>query len=179
MTRSGTPQRTLPARPRSCPAPRASDDPRPGDGRSVSSSSRRRGPEHRRCPAPPSPGGLRMTLSTPSLSADQLGRRDALTGRLFEATLGAWDLLAAHLGLDLGFYQALADHGPMTAPQLARTTGADARYAREWLAQQGSSAGVDVDDTTADADERRFSLPAGHAEALLDADSLSTVVPMI
>jgi hypothetical protein len=70
-----------------------------------------------------------MTVSTPSLSSDELARRDALTGRLFEATLGAWDLLAAHLGLELGFYQALADHGAMTAPQLAKTTGTDARMA--------------------------------------------------
>ena len=119
-----------------------------------------------------------MTVSTPSLSADELARRDALTGRLFEATLGAWDLLAAQLGLELGFYQALTDHGAMTAPQLAKSTGTDARYAREWLEQQAATGILEVDDATAEPDVRRFTLPAGHAEALLDPDSLGTAAPM-
>ena len=119
------------------------------------------------------------TLSTPSLSADERARRDAFTGRLFKATLGAWDLLAAQLGLELGFYQALADHGAMTAPQLAKTTGTDARYVREWLEQQAATGVLAVDDATADPEARRFTLPAGHAEALLDPDSLGTAVPMI
>jgi len=120
-----------------------------------------------------------MPLSPPPLSPDELARRDAFTGRLFEATLGAWDLLAAALGLQLGYYQALADHGAMTAPQLARATGTDARYAREWLEQQAATGILEVDDVTAAPDARRFTLPAGHAEALLDPDTLATVAPMI
>jgi hypothetical protein len=34
-------------------------------------------------------------------------RRDALVQRLFEATLGTWDLLAVYLGSRLGLYRAL------------------------------------------------------------------------
>ena len=40
-------------------------------------------------------------------------QRDALVGRLFEATLGAFDLLAVYLGDRLGLYRALAEHGPV------------------------------------------------------------------
>ena len=53
-----------------------------------------------------------MTLTAPDQAAE---RRDALVGRLFEATLGAFDLLAIHLGDRLGLYQALAERGPLTA----------------------------------------------------------------
>ena len=67
----------------------------------------------------------------------------------------------------------------MTAPQLAKTTGTDARYVREWLEQQAATGVLAVDDATADPEARRFTLPAGHAEALLDPDSLGTAVPMI
>jgi 2-polyprenyl-3-methyl-5-hydroxy-6-metoxy-1,4-benzoquinol methylase len=98
-------------------------------------------------------------------------RRDALAGRLFDAALGAFDLLSIHLGLDLGLYEALRDDGPATATELAGRAGIDARYAREWLEQQAVTGILDVDDVTADAGARRFSLPAGHAEALLDPES--------
>jgi hypothetical protein len=50
---------------------------------------------------------------------DAAERRDALVGRLFEATLGAFDLLTLHLGDELGLYRALSQRGPLTAPELA------------------------------------------------------------
>ena len=62
----------------------------------------------------------------------------------------------------------------MTAPQLAKSTGTDARYAREWLVQQAATGILEVEDEIAEPDVRRFTLPAGHAEALLDPDSLGT-----
>ena len=58
-----------------------------------------------------------MTVTQSDPAAEE--RRDALVGRLFEATLGAFDLLAIHLGDQLGLYRALAHEGPLTAPQLA------------------------------------------------------------
>ncbi len=97
--------------------------------------------------------------------------RDALAGRLFEATLGAFDLLAVQLGLDLGLYRALADGGDTTASGLAAATGIAPRYAREWLEHQAVAGIIEVDDVAASADDRRYRLPSGHAEALLDADS--------
>jgi 2-polyprenyl-3-methyl-5-hydroxy-6-metoxy-1,4-benzoquinol methylase len=97
--------------------------------------------------------------------------RDALASRIFEATLGAFDLLAMQLGLDLGLYRALADGGPTTPAELAERTAIHVRYAREWLEHQAVGGFLEVDDQAAPADERRYSLPSGHAEVLLDPDS--------
>ncbi len=105
-------------------------------------------------------------------------RRDALVGRLFEATLGAFDLLTVYLGDRLGLYAALSDHGASTSSQLAKAAGIHERYAREWLEQQAMSGILEVDDPDADAGERRYSLPAGHDEALLDETSLNFCAPM-
>jgi len=105
-------------------------------------------------------------------------RRDALAERLFLSTVGAVDLLAVHVGDRLGWYQALADGGPSTAAELAAAGGTDARYAREWLEQQAVSGILEVDDAAAEADARRYTLPAGHAEALLDRESLSYSAPL-
>lgn len=98
-------------------------------------------------------------------------RRDALAARLFEAALGAFDLLAIQLGLDLGLYDALHEGGSSTPAELARRAGIDARYAREWLEQQAVTGILDVDDVAADAESRRYTLSAGHAETLLDPES--------
>ncbi len=104
-------------------------------------------------------------------------RRDALVGRLFEATLGAMDLYGVYLGDRLGLYRALADAGPLTSSGLADAAGVHERYAREWLEQQAATGILEVDDAKADEMERRFSLPAGHDEALLDELSLDFVRP--
>jgi hypothetical protein len=45
------------------------------------------------------------------------------------------------------------------------------RYAREWLEQQAGTGILLVEDATAAPTERRFSLPASHAEVLTDPDS--------
>jgi SAM-dependent methyltransferase len=104
-------------------------------------------------------------------------RRDALVQRLFEATLGTWDLLAVYLGSRLGLYRALTD-GAATSSELAERTGTNERYVREWLEQQASSGILDVDDSGAGAGQRRYSLPAGHDEALLDETSLNFIAPI-
>jgi hypothetical protein len=61
-------------------------------------------------------------------------QRDALIDRLFQATLGTWDLLAVYLGHKLGLYRALAS-APLTSVELADVTGTHERYVREWLEQ--------------------------------------------
>src|SRR5262245_46324500 len=117
-----------------------------------------------------------MTLTTPDLGPEE--RRDALAGRLFEATLGAFDLLAIHLGDRLGLYRALADGGSLAAPELAAATGIAPRYAREWLEHQAAAGILEVDDEAAPPDERRYALPAGHDEVLVDETNLSYMAPM-
>src|SRR5579871_5844188 len=98
-------------------------------------------------------------------------RRDELVERLFSSAVGALDLLCIHIGDRLGLYEALAREGPMTSADLATAAGVNERYAREWLEQQAVSAILDVEDERAGAGERRYSLPEGHAEVLLDGSS--------
>ncbi len=101
-------------------------------------------------------------------------RRDALVERLSANAIGAFDLFSVYLGDVLGLYRALADRGPLTSAELAAAAGVHERYAREWLEQQAASALLDVDQ---DDDVRRFRLPAGHDEALLDVSSLNYMTP--
>jgi 2-polyprenyl-3-methyl-5-hydroxy-6-metoxy-1,4-benzoquinol methylase len=109
--------------------------------------------------------------------ADSGERRDALVERLFANAIGAFDLFSVYLGDRLGLYRALADGGPMTAAELAAAASLNERYVREWLEQQAAS---DLLDVVADGDgaARRFRLPDGHAEPLLDVSSLNYVAPM-
>jgi SAM-dependent methyltransferase len=111
-------------------------------------------------------------------ATDAEARRDALVERLFGAALGAFDIAAIYLGDRLGFYRALAEGGAMSSPELAAATGTHERYAREWLEQQASSGILDVEDVEAPAEERRYSLPPGHDEALLDETSLNYIAPI-
>jgi 2-polyprenyl-3-methyl-5-hydroxy-6-metoxy-1,4-benzoquinol methylase len=109
--------------------------------------------------------------------ADSTERRDALVGRLFMNAVGAFDLFSVYLGSRLGLYRALADKGPLTSAELADAAGVHERYAREWLEHQAASDLLEAE-TDPDGAERRFSLPAGHEEALLDESSLNYIAPL-
>jgi 2-polyprenyl-3-methyl-5-hydroxy-6-metoxy-1,4-benzoquinol methylase len=102
-------------------------------------------------------------------------RRDALVERLFGNAIGAFDLFSVYLGERLGLYRALAEKGPLTPAELADAAGVHERYAREWLEHQAASGLLEAD---LDEDERRFRLPEGHDEALLDASSLNYIAAM-
>ena len=102
-------------------------------------------------------------------------RRDALVERLFLDAVGAFDLFSVYLGETLGLYRVLADNGAMTSADLADAAGIHERYAREWLEHQAASELLDVEE---DGDERRFLLPEGHDEALLETSSLNYVAPL-
>ena len=47
---------------------------------------------------------------------EQVDEVEALGGRIFEAALGAADILSIYLGDRLGWYRSLAADGPCTAP---------------------------------------------------------------
>ena len=114
--------------------------------------------------APPPPGG-----APAALDPTQAARRDALTGRLFQATLGTMDLLTVYLGDRLGLYRALADRGPRRPrpswrPAPARTS---ATPGSGWSSRP--SAGSWTWRTRSlGPGERRYTLPAGHAEVLTE-----------
>jgi len=105
-------------------------------------------------------------------------RRDELVERLFGSALGALDLLCIYLGDRLGMYKALADGGPSTSSELASAAGVNERYAREWLEQQAMAGILEAVDPEASDAERRYAVPAGHDEVLLDAGSLNHMAPM-
>ncbi|HKY33928.1 MAG TPA: methyltransferase domain-containing protein [Candidatus Polarisedimenticolia bacterium] len=105
-------------------------------------------------------------------------RRDDLVVRLLEANLATYDLAAIHLGDRLGLYQALAGGDPSTPGELADRTGTRERYVREWLEQQAVTGILEVEDAERPAGERRYRIPAGHDEVLLDRDSLSYISPL-
>ena len=112
------------------------------------------------------------------VSAEPATRRDALVERLFEATLGAWGVRGVYLGDRLGLYAALAQDGALPCEELAAAAGKHERYVREWLEQQAASGILEVDDVAAAPRQRRYRIPEGHDEALLDESSLNYIAPI-
>src|SRR4051794_15511755 len=74
--------------------------------------------------------------------------------------------LLVHLGDRLGLYKAMAGAGPITSSVLARRTGTEERYVREWLGNQAAGGYVVYDpaDTT-------YELPAQQAMIVAHEDS--------
>lgn len=97
---------------------------------------------------------------------------EALVGRLFEQTIGAFELFNVYIGDRLGLYTVLAEGGSATADELASRGGIAPRYVREWLEQQTTAGILEVDDPSADPQLRRYSMPPEHVEPLLDPNSL-------
>jgi len=97
---------------------------------------------------------------------------------MFGTGIAALELITISLGSRLGLYAALRDGGAATAAELAGSAGIHERYAREWLEQQAVAGIVDVDDPVAAADQRRYTLPAGHDVVLLDEDSPAYMAPL-
>ena len=100
---------------------------------------------------------------------------DACAERMLAAALGWIDVMSAYLGGRLGWYRSLHDAGPATADELAERTGTSPRYAREWLEQQAVSGVLVLDEGDGEPSSRRYTLPPGAAEALLDDRSLAFV----
>ena len=73
------------------------------------------------------------------------------------------------IGDELGFYKTLAG-GALTASELARKTGTNERYVREWLANQAAGGYVEYDATT-----QTFSLSPEQAACLADPDGPADV----
>ncbi|MBI3006766.1 MAG: methyltransferase domain-containing protein [candidate division NC10 bacterium] len=105
-------------------------------------------------------------------------KRDAFVERLLHSTRGTFDIFSIYIGVRLGFYEALAEAGPLTSPELASRTRTSERYVREWLEQQTVVGILEVDDEKAEATQRRFSLPAAYAEVLVDQESVNYLAPL-
>src|SRR5829696_2232663 len=105
-------------------------------------------------------------------------RREALVERVFGSAIGLMELLSIYVGERLGLYRALAEGGAATAPELAAATGTHERYTREWLEQQAVAGILEVESAGTEPEERRYLLPEGHDEVLLERDSLYYVAPL-
>jgi SAM-dependent methyltransferase len=104
-------------------------------------------------------------------------RTDALVERLFMATIDTMEEVASiHVGGRLGFYRALAEDGPATPAELASRTATAERYVREWLEQQAVAGFLAVENTEAEAGERRYSLPPEHRPVFVDELDLHYLV---
>jgi 2-polyprenyl-3-methyl-5-hydroxy-6-metoxy-1,4-benzoquinol methylase len=119
-------------------------------------------------------------MTTPDLStapAATSPSADEVADRVFRAALGAFDTLSIYLGERLGWYQAMAGAGPLSAAELADRTATNERYAREWLEQQAAS-GLLVTVDAAPGGPRRFELPPAAAEVFTDRSSLAYLAPL-
>ena len=104
-------------------------------------------------------------------------QRDAFIERFLGYAAGTFNFFAIYIGERLGFYRALAN-GTLTSAELASRTDTHERYAREWLEQQTVAGILEVEDETLDANQRRFRLPSGYVEPLVERDSLNYMAPL-
>jgi SAM-dependent methyltransferase len=103
---------------------------------------------------------------------------EELVGRLLESAVGALDLFSVYLGEQLGFYKSLSEAGAASSPELAMRTGTNERYAREWLEQQATTGILACENAAASPTARRYSLPAGYEEVLVNPRSEMFVSPL-
>ncbi|HVY25775.1 MAG TPA: class I SAM-dependent methyltransferase [Polyangiaceae bacterium] len=106
----------------------------------------------------------------------EAGTEAGATERFAQRVLG--DLSAAmtgvmvRLGHELGLYQALAEHGPLTSAELAGRASVLERYAREWLHQQRAAGYLEYD-----PDSAKFRLAAGALAVVASQDSPVFLMP--
>jgi len=105
-------------------------------------------------------------------------QRDAFVGRLLQDAAGAFSIFAMYIGDRLGLYRGLTEAGSSTAGELAARTKTHERYVREWLEQQAVTGILEVEDESQPAEARRFRLPPGHVEPLIQCDSLNYLAPL-
>lgn len=101
--------------------------------------------------------------TTPQIDQDRLM---AFVFRAVDEVGATLNTALVVLGDKLGYYRALADHGPLTAEGLAEHTSTAAPYAREWLNAQAAGGFVEFDEASG-----HYVLPAEHAVALTDSSS--------
>src|SRR5260221_11863272 len=92
----------------------------------------------------------------------------ALVGRLFEASIGMFEVMSVYLGDRLGLYRTLHDGGAATTAELAARARIDERYAREWREQPAGAPPPRAGDRAAAARPRRRAPSKGYAPRPLD-----------
>ena len=111
-------------------------------------------------------------------SSAALTAEEALTSRLLQSTTQALELYGIYLGKELGLYDVLKSGRRFTAPELADAADIAPRYARDWLEQQAVAGLIDVERASLPPDERRYWLPAEHANVLAAEDHPAHLAPL-
>jgi 2-polyprenyl-3-methyl-5-hydroxy-6-metoxy-1,4-benzoquinol methylase len=99
----------------------------------------------------------------PDVNGDTL---NALVGKMLTDLGGAYSVPTVRIGLRLGLFDALHQHGPATAEALAERTGLALRYVREWALAQAANGYMAYDPGS-----ERFSLSPEQAMVFAVRDS--------
>jgi 2-polyprenyl-3-methyl-5-hydroxy-6-metoxy-1,4-benzoquinol methylase len=104
-----------------------------------------------------------MNASALNVSEEKLNK---FLGQAIGELGGAMNVALVITGDRLGLYKAMAGAGPMTSEELAKKTGTDERYVREWISAQAAGGFIEYDPQT-----NKFTLPDEQAMALAVDDS--------
>ena len=104
--------------------------------------------------------------------------RDEFIDRLMNEALGAFNIFAIHIGDRLGYYRELSKETGQTSVELSQRTNTQERYTREWLEQQAAACVLEVVESTAVPEERRYRLSPGRGEVLVNRESLNFAAPL-
>jgi 2-polyprenyl-3-methyl-5-hydroxy-6-metoxy-1,4-benzoquinol methylase len=103
-----------------------------------------------------------------------MSKVEAFAGQVVTDIAAAFSGVMTNIGHKLGLYKAMAGAGWVSSDQLARRTGTDERYVREWLNNQAAGGYVEYD-----PQRRCYSLPDEHVPVLADDDSPVFLVPAL
>ena len=110
-------------------------------------------------------GGRATTVVPDSATADSRKLDEFLSHVVNDLSASLAGVLVS-IGHRLGLYTAMAGAGPVSANELAESTGCANRYVREWLNAQAAGGYV-----TYHQDTDTYELPTEHAMVLADQDS--------
>lgn len=99
---------------------------------------------------------------------------DALAERIFLEINGSMSVLNLYLGYKLGLFKIMAETGPVTAEALAKKSGCQERYLREWLGAMAAGGYIGYE-----SDTKQFLLSEDQAAAYLDPSNPSHILPSV
>src|SRR6266852_2232258 len=99
-------------------------------------------------------------MATPHLTIDQ-AKQEAFVHKVLGDTSATMTTILASIGDRLGLFKDLAANGAATSVEMARRTGTNERYVREWLGGMAAAGYVEYEPST-----HRFTLPLEHAAAV-------------
>jgi 2-polyprenyl-3-methyl-5-hydroxy-6-metoxy-1,4-benzoquinol methylase len=103
---------------------------------------------------------MEVLMATPEPAINQ-AKQQAFVQKVLGDTSATMTTILASIGDRLGLFKDLAANGPTTSVELARRTGTNERYVREWLGGMTAAGYLEYDAST-----HQFSLPAEHAAAV-------------